>query len=1148
MRTRSAALALALFASLGLACGGPGARTPARVDAHLPQLFAAAFRADATGDPATAVRAHLDVVRAAARAEGDPWQVPALEASLDALATRSLSTLGDAAADAALERRTREPIAQELERLETEAQGPFARGLIAGALTAIAQRLGDAAHATVQRAASGCVQQATVVGPTSWTPVTGVEDAGPLDHPEIPLAAAYATGGAFGAMAHPVAVRGHGCSLPLSAESARPGVREVVVDVKVDRDQTVGIALRARGAAVLRAGGTLVLRRPFDLGDGPAARFARIKSTAGTLRLVARVGTAKDDDSVELDVWGEDGKALPASAPAVGSGGDARVSGGATLDPAECHGGEELVLASAADLAAGDPREAEDRLWGKATRPDALPELALLYARAVDAARNLAVPTKAERARSAYERVLEVWPSSWEAVIAHAVLAGVRRGKGEAGVEILRDLDAVRPKMNAKAGEPEATLVDAFDALVSGRERLFDRARAALARARSGLDGTALLADAARAGEPLSGKELEERECDPARPSRRDTLACFDAIRIAGDRTWENSELDRVRRALGAPSRFLGVELRDALAAGDDARAARTFGAMLPAEQTLSALAAVDTSADLAKHLLRAALQARDAPASIASLLRSAGDDPSKEFEGVAERLAAQDHATPILPNAATAVLAHTERYSVDPSGLVRWILFDVRRVSGTTDVEENAQAPAPEVWGRGASRALRRRILKHDGRILEPDQTPNASQDHADLSQLEQGDLVEALYEGWALPGDTGDIGIDTTDLLPQRVAVHDATIELRLPQGLHGALWSHPALGKPAERTDGDAHVSTWHVVDRASRRVEDGVPKMDRSAGVSFTTAQWTGVARALRETLATLEEHDPEITAWAHDAAGPDGDKPTRATVDAVVSAAGKALREANPGTLSDYGGGIAAVQNETARTFLSSHDGSRSWLVLRGLRELGIPTELRVAENDPFSADPSYPPHFGRFIHPLVVAKVGGEDVWIDADVAGPPLPAGRVSPELRGRLALGVDGAISPLPLLGGGDERDEIDVRLSLDERGDARGTFAAISARPRRSGAGRDARAHRGRRAPARLAKRGAGVAAVGQRRRSAARVERGQLAGQHARRSQRERLRAARGRQDLAAARDRHAALVVAARPRVEPGLDVRDARRS
>jgi hypothetical protein len=93
-----------------------------------------------------------------------------------------------------------------------------------------------------------------------------------------------------------------------------------------------------------------------------------------------------------------------------------------------------------------------------------------------------------------------------------------------------------------------------------------------------------------------------------------------------------------------------------------------------------------------------------------------------------------------------------------------------------------------------------------------------------------------------------------------------------------------------------------------------------------------------------------------------------------------------------------------------------------------------------------------------------------DDLWIDADVSGPPLPAGRVSPELRGRLALRTDGAIAPLTAFldakaspsndakasaAGGthagdtheeDERDEVDVRLALDAQGNARGTFAVV------------------------------------------------------------------------------------------------------
>ncbi len=146
--------------------------------------------------------------------------------------------------------------------------------------------------------------------------------------------------------------------------------------------------------------------------------------------------------------------------------------------------------------------------------------------------------------------------------------------------------------------------------------------------------------------------------------------------------------------------------------------------------------------------------------------------------------------------------------------------------------------------------RALRRRILKKDGRVLEPERTPRASQEHADLSQLEQGDLVEAIYEGWALPGDTGQIGIDTPDLLPERVAVNEATVELRLPSALGGSLWSHPLLGDPQKKAEGGTRVLEWHVADLPVRRVEDGVPQMDRSASISFSTAQWSDFGRALR----------------------------------------------------------------------------------------------------------------------------------------------------------------------------------------------------------------------------------------------------------------------------------------------------------
>jgi hypothetical protein len=1031
-----------LLAALGVAaCGGPGARAPDALRGQLPRAFAAAFRTEAVDDPHAATRAYLDVVRSAAPLDDDPWQVSALEASLDALALRSLPSLGEAGQDGGLVWRTGETdlVARELSK--ADARGPFARGLIAAASRDMAERRGDAVEAERQRAASGCAREAVVLGPTTWASITGVDEAGPLDRADARLEAGYARGDAFERTSHPLAVHAQGCELPLSVESARPGVREVVVDVDVPRDQVVGLVLRAHGAAALHAGGKVVVHRPFELGDGAVPRFARVAVRAGTLRLVARVGTARDDDSVEIDVFDQAGAPLKTHAPAVGSSGTSVADTATAFEAPARRGNDEALLAAAAALAAHDPRTAESVLWGLASPAGAPPELALVYARAIDTARDLSVATRAERERSAYERVLSAWPSSWEGIIAHAVLAGVRRGRDEASVEILRDLDTRR----AKTPGVTPPIVDAFEAVIAGRDHLFDRARFALDRARGPLAGTAILADAEHAAAPRSGAELVAVLCDPARRSRQDTTACFDALHATGDAGGAAQELNRLRALLGAPSELLAAELRDALARGDDVTANRAFGAMLPAARSLSSLAALDRSADLRAHLAGAAIDAPDAPAALMPLLHAAGDDPGRELDAEAQRIAARDRG--LMPTAATAVLAHTERYDLAPSGLLHWLLFDVRRVSGTTDVEENAQASAPDVWARGSARAIRRRILKKDGRVLDPDPTPHASQSHADLSQLEQGDVVEAVYEGWAVPDDAGNVGVDTPDMLPDRTAVHEATIELRLPRQLHGSLWSHPLLGKPAERVEGDARVLVWHVSEHPERRTEYGVPAQDRSARVSFTTADWAGVARALREAVAALDDHEPELAAWAHDAVPADAAAhPGRATVEALVIAAGKALREADAGALSDYAGGVSAVQTTTARSSLSSHDGSRSWLIVRALRELGIPSELVVSESAPYSADPAFPAHYGRFVHPLVVAHVDGQPVWIDADVDGPPLPAGRISPELRGRYALSVDGTIAPLPSTADPAVGDEIDVRLALDTHGDARGTFAVV------------------------------------------------------------------------------------------------------
>src|SRR5690606_3140368 len=112
---------------------------------------------------------------------------------------------------------------------------------------------------------------------------------------------------------------------------------------------------------------------------------------------------------------------------------------------------------------------------------------------------------------------------------------------------------------------------------------------------------------------------------------------------------------------------------------------------------------------------------------------------------------------------------------------------------------------------------------------------------------------------------------------------------------------------------------------------------------------------------------------------------------------------------------------------------------------RAFRELGLSSTIAVAEAEPFSGSPGFPPRVGRFTRPLVRVTVGEKVLWIDADVEGPPLPPGRVSPELRGRAALLPSGEIVRVEAAGDRD-LDEIDVRLSVEPTGAATGTFTAL------------------------------------------------------------------------------------------------------
>ena len=150
---------------------------------------------------------------------------------------------------------------ERLGKVMERAEGPFSAHLVAVARLALAERRGDVKAAEAMRARTGCIRDATLLGPVSFTPVSSVADPTQLDHAGVPAPSEVAGPGPFMPKARATAVRALGCHIPLYAQSNAQGVRELIVDVEVPRAGWIGVGLRANNAAVVRAGGQIAVDR-----------------------------------------------------------------------------------------------------------------------------------------------------------------------------------------------------------------------------------------------------------------------------------------------------------------------------------------------------------------------------------------------------------------------------------------------------------------------------------------------------------------------------------------------------------------------------------------------------------------------------------------------------------------------------------------------------------------------------------------------------------------------------------------------------------------------------------------------------------------------------------------------------------------------
>ncbi len=828
----------------------------------------------------------------------------------------------------------------------------------------------------------------------------------------------------FAAAVEPVVADADACALDVRGGSVLQGSRAVVVDVESPRAQRVSMMLESSSAAIVMAGGVPVLRRSFDAGSGITVRMGTVQLPEGWSRVVVRLARRSDGDRVELNLFGEDGEQLRIRAPKAGDAAPGTGSFAKAVEIEPSPGGDaSLVLAGAALLGLGEVRAAEHLVEpmpkvevaaagagapaagsaapaagsgapaagsaAPATSPAARSAaLELVYTRALLTAGDVPFTKAIVRLRAAAEKILTDMPDAWEAKLLRARLAERRKGWGDGAMEALTELGVLVEAPGDPARVPAADKTDrmvlANIAMIARRSRLSDVAEAAYAELAKAAPGSALVVNADAGLHGRAGKDAVAAACNSG--VERASLRCFHAMSETGDLKGAFAELDRVRRLRGSPAAFRETEIYQRMRAGDRKGALALYDSLPPTDRgMLDVLGFAGTGAKpepgVKERVARDRLIARDAPWSILPLSRILGiqPDPAPALEKAGKELVEADKANAYLSGAGTAVLRHTETYDLEPSGLLHFVVYDLRRVSGTTDVAYGAFSYGPIVDGRSSSRQLRRRIHKRDGRVLEPDAAAFAAQGGSDLSQLEQGDYVEQISEGWSLPNDMGQLTIDTPDLLPERTSVKEGTLTFRYPAKLGAAVWSHPLLGRPSETTSGEQIQRVYSLRDAKPRRIEDGVPPLERSVAVSFGTQSWANIGRALEEQILSLRDNDPFVTRWIQEAAGADK-TPSRALVERVVAAVGKKIKLASGGELSD----TAAIYSDgsqrfTVRGALEMGQGSRTWVIYRALKWLGIAADIAIAETEPYTTVASFPVHGGRFRHPLVVAHLGGAD-------------------------------------------------------------------------------------------------------------------------------------------------------------------------
>jgi len=290
-------------------------------------------------------------------------------------------------------------------------------------------------------------------------------------------------------------------------------------------------------------------------------------------------------------------------------------------------------------------------------------------------------------------------------------------------------------------------------------------------------------------------------------------------------------------------------------------------------------------------------------------------------------------------------------------------------------------------------------RVIKADGATIVPPEASSNGRGFV-IKGVEPGDMVESEYVSAVAP--TGASRRGHLSPYIYRFADTDrgfglSEYTLLVPKGMDLVVDGHLDGLQTTDELRGDLHLIRWRAVDMPPMQVEPfGPPPQDLMPWVNYGFGvRWQDVGDSIRDRMLAAMQSSPELDAWGLPLLR-DG-----APTEALHRLAAAMERDVEPGR------GVLTL-GETAGESFSLKRGNQATILATLLVEAGWQLDLVLARPAPYAGTHLKVPNFDAFTQPLLRARHGGADIWIDPGLG--PAGIGHIRPILQHS-----DGLVLPL-------------------------------------------------------------------------------------------------------------------------------------